>query len=82
MVKLNKIYTRTGDAGQTGLADGSRVAKYDLRVVTYGDVDEANATIGIVRLYVENTGARRYFKTHPARFIRSRRGFIDAGEAG
>ncbi len=53
MVKLNKIYTRTGDAGQTGLADGSRVAKYDLRVVTYGDVDEANATIGIVRLYID-----------------------------
>lgn len=54
MVKLNKIYTRTGDAGQTGLADGSRVAKYDLRVVTYGDVDEANATIGIVRLYIDD----------------------------
>jgi cob(I)alamin adenosyltransferase len=54
MVKLNKIYTRTGDAGQTGLADGSRCAKYDLRVVTYGDVDEANAAIGIVRLYLEN----------------------------
>jgi len=56
MVKLNKIYTRTGDAGQTGLADGTRCAKYDLRVVTYGDVDEANATIGIVRLYVEHKG--------------------------
>ena len=53
MVKLNKIYTRTGDSGQTGLADGSRRAKYDLRVVTYGDVDEANATIGIARLYLE-----------------------------
>jgi cob(I)alamin adenosyltransferase len=54
VVKLNKIYTRTGDTGQTGLADGSRCAKYDLRVVTYGDVDEANAAIGIARLYVEN----------------------------
>lgn len=54
MVKLNKIYTRTGDTGETGLADGSRRAKYDLRVVTYGDVDEANATIGIVRLYLQS----------------------------
>lgn len=47
MVKLNRIYTRSGDAGQTGLADGSRVGKHDLRVGAYGDVDEANAAIGL-----------------------------------
>ncbi|MDX2074514.1 MAG: cob(I)yrinic acid a,c-diamide adenosyltransferase [Alphaproteobacteria bacterium] len=50
MVKLNKIYTRTGDAGDTGLVDGSRRAKYDLRVEAYGTVDEANSAIGVVRL--------------------------------
>ena len=52
MVKLNKIYTRTGDAGDTGLTDGSRRQKYDLRVESYGTVDEANSAIGIARLYV------------------------------
>lgn len=46
MVKLNKIYTRTGDDGTTGLATGARVKKDDLRVEAYGTVDEANATIG------------------------------------
>lgn len=53
MVKLNKIYTRTGDKGETGLADGSRVRKDSQRVATYGAVDEANSAIGIVRLYTE-----------------------------
>ncbi len=46
MVKLNKIYTRTGDDGTTGLATGARVKKDDIRVEAYGTVDEANATIG------------------------------------
>lgn len=49
MVKLNKIYTRTGDEGETGLGDGTRVAKDTVRVAAYGDVDEANAIIGIAR---------------------------------
>lgn len=52
MVKLNKIYTRTGDTGTTGLTDGSRRAKYDLRIETYGSVDEANSTIGVVRTHI------------------------------
>ncbi len=47
MVKLNRIYTKTGDAGHTGLGDGARVWKHDVRVAAYGDVDEANATIGL-----------------------------------
>jgi len=47
VVKLNKIYTRTGDDGTTGLADGSRVAKHDLRVEAYGTLDEANAAVGV-----------------------------------
>lgn len=50
MVKLNKIYTRTGDDGTTGLANGERRAKNDLRVEAYGDVDEANSAIGLARL--------------------------------
>lgn len=50
MVKLNVIYTRTGDDGSTGLADGSRRAKDDARIAAYGTVDEANSVIGIVRL--------------------------------
>ena len=51
MVKLNKIYTRTGDLGETGLVDGSRRRKYDLRIEAIGDVDEANAAIGMARLH-------------------------------
>ena len=51
MVKINKIYTRTGDAGDTGLSDGSRRPKYDLRVESYGTIDEAGAAIGVARLY-------------------------------
>jgi len=47
MVKLNKIYTRTGDKGETGLGDGTRVPKHGPRVSAYGDVDEANAAIGL-----------------------------------
>jgi len=50
MVKLNRIYTKTGDNGTTGLGDGSRVDKDALRVEAFGAVDEANAAIGIARL--------------------------------
>lgn len=51
MVKLNRIYTKTGDAGQTGLGTGERVEKFNLRVEAYGTVDEANSAIGIARLH-------------------------------
>jgi cob(I)alamin adenosyltransferase len=51
MVKLNKIYTRTGDDGTTGLADGSRRPKDDARLTAIGGVDEANAALGQVRLF-------------------------------
>ncbi len=47
MVRLNRIYTRTGDTGTTGLVDGSRVAKDDARLDAIGDVDEANSAIGV-----------------------------------
>lgn len=51
MVVLNKIYTRTGDKGETALSDGTRVPKHDPRVEAYGTVDELNATIGLCRLH-------------------------------
>jgi cob(I)alamin adenosyltransferase len=47
LVKLNKIYTRTGDGGSAGLVDGSRVSKSSLRMTAIGEVDEANAAIGV-----------------------------------
>ena len=47
MVKLNKIYTRTGDQGTAGLVDGSRVSKSSLRMAAIGEIDEANAAIGV-----------------------------------
>jgi cob(I)alamin adenosyltransferase len=47
LVKLNKIYTRTGDGGSAGLVDGGRVSKAGLRMAAIGEVDEANATIGL-----------------------------------
>ena len=49
MVYLDRIYTRSGDAGETSLGDGSRVPKTSLRIVAYGSVDELNATIGAAR---------------------------------
>lgn len=57
MVKLNRIYTRTGDDGTTGLASGPRRPKYDLRVAAYGTVDETNACIGIARLHAAGEDA-------------------------
>lgn len=50
MVTLNRIYTRTGDAGATRLANGAQVSKADLRVEAYGAVDETNACLGLARL--------------------------------
>ena len=54
MVRLNKIYTRTGDAGEMGLADGSRIGKDDPLSVAIGDVDEANSAIGVAMLHVSD----------------------------
>jgi cob(I)alamin adenosyltransferase len=51
MVKLNKIYTKTGDGGTTGLAAGPRRSKADLRIETFGAVDEANAVLGLALLH-------------------------------
>lgn len=53
MVVLNRIYTRTGDAGETALGNGERRPKWDLRVTAYGTVDETNAAIGVARLHTK-----------------------------
>ena len=51
MVKLDRIYTGGGDGGQTSLSDGSRIAKHAARMAAIGDIDEANAAIGLARLH-------------------------------
>ena len=61
MIKLNKIYTKTGDGGDTALGNGERVLKDSLRVSAYGNVDELNASIGIITLYA-NTELKRKLK--------------------
>lgn len=53
MVVLNKIYTKTGDAGETALGNGARVAKHALRVSAYGTSDELNSFVGVARLHCE-----------------------------
>ncbi|WGW05190.1 cob(I)yrinic acid a,c-diamide adenosyltransferase [Tropicibacter oceani] len=53
MVVLNKIYTRTGDKGDTALGNGARVAKFDPRVASYGTSDELNSAVGVARLHAE-----------------------------
>ena len=55
MVKLNKIYTRTGDGGSAGLVDGSRVSKSSARMTAIGEVDEANAAIGLAIAALEES---------------------------
>jgi len=51
MVVLNKIYTKTGDDGETALGNGARVAKHAMRVTAYGTTDELNSVVGIARLH-------------------------------
>lgn len=52
-MRITRVYTKTGDEGKTSLVDGSRVAKDDLRVAAYGDVDELNSVLGLVRAWNE-----------------------------
>jgi cob(I)alamin adenosyltransferase len=58
MVRLSKIYTKTGDSGETGLGDNSRISKASLRITAIGAVDETNAAIGIARLDAEGDADR------------------------
>ena len=57
MVRLNKIYTRTGDDGTTGLVDGSRVVKHDARMEAIGAVDEANSALGVTAVLLDGEAA-------------------------
>ena len=74
---LNRIYTRTGDAGETALGDGTRVAKHSLRVTAYGTVDEVNATLGLARLHAAGEIGRSP-RAHPERPVRPRRRSLHA----
>ncbi len=58
MVVLNRIYTKTGDAGTTALGTGERVSKTSLRIAAYGTVDETNSTIGMVRVHLGDSEPR------------------------
>lgn len=63
MVKLNKIYTRTGDAGTTGLVDGSRLPKHDVQMEAIGAVDEANSALGLAAAILgDNEHAQQLFR--------------------
>ena len=55
MVKLNKIYTKAGDKGKTGLVNGKRIFKDNIRIRAYGTVDELNSILGIVNLYTRSS---------------------------
>src|SRR5215471_19239696 len=55
VVRISRVYTKSGDAGETSLVDGSRVSKADLRVAAYGDVDELNSLLGIARIDLADT---------------------------
>ncbi|WP_435418918.1 cob(I)yrinic acid a,c-diamide adenosyltransferase [Parerythrobacter aurantius] len=72
MVKLTKIYTRTGDDGTTGLVDGSRRAKHDARMTAIGVVDEANSAIGLAAVALQGTD-------HAATLFRIQNDMFDLG---
>ena len=71
--RLTKIYTRTGDAGTTGLGDGSRVSKNSLRIEAIGAVDELNSAIGVLLAETLAETVRAMPARRTARFVRSRR---------
>ncbi len=79
MVKLNKIYTRTGDAGTTGLGTGQRVRKDDIRIAAYGTIDETNATIGLVRLHTSAPAANAASRAVDAMLARIQNDLFDLG---
>lgn len=57
-MRLDKIYTRGGDEGKTSLGDGTRLAKFDLRVAAYGEIDEANSVLGVSMLHILDADVR------------------------
>lgn len=79
MVKLNKIYTRTGDKGTTGLASGDRVAKHNTRIAAYGTVDETNAVLGLVMVALEREGTTGHGADLQAITLRIQNDLFDLG---
>ncbi len=79
MVKLTKIYTRTGDDGETGLGDGSRVRKHDLRVDAYGGVDETNSVVGMVIVEIDRATDPGSFGVIRAELVRVQNDLFDVG---
>ncbi len=78
MVRLNKIYTRTGDDGTTGLGDGQRRSKFDARVAACGEVDEVNCLLGLARLATQVFGDPD-FETIDATLARAQNDLFDLG---
>ncbi len=56
-IRINRVYTRTGDQGQTGLVGGQRIPKDSLRIEAYGTVDELNAAVGLARAFNQRSAA-------------------------
>jgi len=79
MVTLTKIYTRGGDAGQTSLGRGERVAKHDLRVEAYGTTDEANSVIGLARSAITRSGGDSLLAEADAMLSRIQNDLFDLG---
>lgn len=79
MVKLNKIYTRTGDGGTTGLVDGSRIAKSAPLMAAIGDVDEANGAVGLAVAALARDGAAESGGEHAAMLTRVQNELFDLG---
>ena len=78
MVRLNRIYTRTGDDGTTGLGDGERRQKFDARVGAYGEVDELNSAIGVARAATHDPGNADLMKIDAA-LARAQNDLFDLG---
>ena len=78
MVRLNRIYTRTGDDGTTALGDGERRPKFDARIAAYGEVDELNCVLGLARLHT-STSADPDLKVIDATLARAQNDLFDMG---
>ena len=68
MVRLNKIYTRTGDSGETSLVGGTRVSKHSLRPEAFGEIDELNSILGITRAHLRDSKLKKLVE-HKALFL-------------
>ena len=79
MVVLNRIYTKTGDAGTTALGSGERVPKTSVRIAAYGTVDETNAQIGMVRIHLAACDPKKHYGNVDAMVLRIQNDLFDLG---